>query len=77
MCKLSLGWFEHSHLLFQLHVVSYQQAYAMINGCVSTAEIKYHESKSRGLAERGQGEEQENEEYKGYILCLGYLTTID
>ena len=32
---------------------------------------------SRGLAERGQEEEQENEQHLGYTLCLGYLATID
>ena len=32
---------------------------------------------SRGLAERGQEEEEENERHQGYILCLGYLATID
>ena len=32
---------------------------------------------STGLAERGQEEEQENERHLGYILCLGYLATID
>ena len=30
---------------------------------------------SRGLAERDQEEEEENEQH--YILCLGYLATID
>ena len=34
-------------------------------------------SKSRGLAERGQEEEYENEQHKGYTLCLGYLATFD
>ena len=32
---------------------------------------------SSGLAERGQEEEEENEQHKGYTLCLGYLATID
>ena len=36
-----------------------------------------HEKQSRGLAERGQEEEEENEQHWGYILCLGYLATID
>ena len=36
-----------------------------------------HELQSRGLAERGQEEEEENEQHKGYTLCLGYLATID
>ena len=35
------------------------------------------ETESRGLAERDQEEEKENEQHKGYILCLGYLATID
>ena len=35
------------------------------------------QEQSRGLAERGQEEEQENEQHYGYTLCLGYLATID
>ena len=37
----------------------------------------YDRIKSRGLAERGQEEEQKNEQHQGYIFCLGYLATID
>ena len=37
----------------------------------------YVQHQSGGLAEQGQEEEEENERHLGYILCLGYLATID
>ena len=62
---------------FYSHKQIWQKGKADLAAIVIHEWVPTHGIYLRHCAERGQGEEQENEQHYRYILCLGYLATID